>query len=181
MSKISPIIIVIVFLGGLFGFMSYKSSSKKTSRIEMENQSNSYQERIRENNKKIEKEKVVDNIEKKSGYENIEEISLSELKDITKRNKKYILILTGEGCSHCRAYKPVLNDILGNNNLTAYEVEVWSLSKEEVEDLKTITGPYEGVPVTFVMSGDRKIDSIIGGIDRSRIIDFLTVNGFIEE
>ena len=117
-----------------------------------------------------------------SEYKHITPITPNDLKNMKKY--PYILILTGTTCPHCKNYKPILEEVLAEHNLTAYEIDVWVLKEN---DMKTVNSyldpekPVEGVPTTVIIdSGDMEIDRRVGGISREEIEGLLQTNGFID-
>ena len=62
---------------------------------------------------------------------NIVEINYDKYTDIIKEDKYNIILLTSPTCSHCVSYKPYVNAIAGENNLTIYDIDLNNLEYEE--------------------------------------------------
>ena len=117
-----------------------------------------------------------------SEYKHITPIKPNELKNMKKY--PYILILTGTTCPHCQKYKPALEEVLAEHNLTAYEIDMWVLEDSDIKVVNSYLDPekpVEGVPTTVIIdSGDMEIDRRVGGISREEIEGLLQTNGFID-
>ena len=119
------IIIIILFFLSLLGFTFYQPMSVKPSIYENERwESRDYIEEEEEEIEEVEPEETTT----QENYEYITQIKPSDLKN-TKGD--YILILTGTTCPHCHQYKPVLNQVLSQYNITAYEIDMWQLNESE--------------------------------------------------
>ena len=114
-----------------------------------------------------------------SQYKNINTIGVNDLKTAMKNENKIIFIATGTTCSHCKNYKPILNMVLEENQLKAYEIDAWKLSKEELAELKELVGSFEGVPFTVIIKGGKVVDNRVGELTRDGVIELLKTNGFI--
>ncbi len=123
--------------------------------------------------KPIEKEPVKGT---ETEYSNIKEIKPSDLKNI---KGKYILVLTGTTCPHCKTYKPILNEILVENNLEAYEIDMWVLEEDDKKLVTDVTGDVYGVPTTVIVEDGKQISRKEGSLSESNAKDFLKSNGFI--
>lgn len=115
---------------------------------------------------------------------NIISISGSELLEKLKNKETFILIRTQDGCHHCEEYKPVLNRVLTENNINAYELNTTKLRNEsdeiknEIEKLFNISG----TPTTiFINEGTEKttINRLVGTTTYSNIKEKLKEQGFI--
>ena len=114
-----------------------------------------------------------------SQYSNLKMISVNDLKANMKKESNIILVVTGTTCGHCKNYKPILNIVLAENKLNAYEIDAWKLNQNELADLKDTIGSFEGVPFTVIIKGGKVVDNRVGELNRDGVIELLKNNGFI--
>ncbi len=110
-------------------------------------------------------------------------LTYSELEKKINNKENFILVITQTDCSHCIEYKPVLEQVLLDYNLTAYEIDQKKISSEEKNKLKDIAN-ISGTPTTvFIVNGEERqtADRIVGSASRSKIIDRLKAMGYINE
>lgn len=120
--------------------------------------------------------------EETSVYSNLQEISFTDLQSLMNNKKSFILLIAKTNCSHCLNYKPILNQVLESNSISAYVIEYDLLTTEEQKELKKIC-PVDGVPTTtFFKNGVETSASnrIIGEAPAIAIESKLESLGFIE-
>lgn len=115
---------------------------------------------------------------------NIINISGTELLEKLKNKETFILIRTQDGCHHCEEYKPVLNRVLTENNINAYELNTTNLRNESDEIKNEIDKLFNisGTPTTiFINEGVEKttINRLVGTTTYSNLKAKLTELGFI--
>ena len=115
---------------------------------------------------------------------NLISITGSELLEKIKNKETFILIRTQDGCHHCEEYKPILNRILKEENLEAYELNLTELRKEEENIQNEVKKLFnvDGTPVTiFIQNGEEQttINRIIGTTTYSNLKNKLKDRGFI--
>ena len=131
------ITIILLFLGLVF-YMPYSSRpvEVRPDRIY------EYEERVKEENEnEKEEEPTIIEPEPAPGlpeelpqeYDHIKPIKPMNINTIS--NYPIILVLTGTTCPHCHNYKPILEEVLAEHNLMAYEVDMWALTESEKAEL----------------------------------------------
>ncbi len=121
---------------------------------------------------------------KQNNLNNLIEINGHELLEKMKNKETFILVRTQDGCSHCEEYKPIINRILVENNIYAYELNSTKLNKEEESIKNEINKLFNisGTPTTiFINEGEEKstINRIAGSSSYSTIKKILKDRGFI--
>ncbi len=114
---------------------------------------------------------------------NLVSITLSELEEKVENKETFILVITQKDCSHCAEYKPVLEKVLKDYNITAYELDEQEFTEEERGRLSAIA-TVSGTPNTvFITEGKEKStsDRIVGAAQRNKIISRLKAMGYIKE
>lgn len=111
------------------------------------------------------------------------ELNMSELQSKINNKETFILVISQTDCSHCAEYKPILKEVLAENNITAYEIDEKKLTKEENGQLKNIAN-ISGTPTTvFIVDGEEKSTQsrLVGSANKTKIINRLKANGYIKE
>lgn len=111
-------------------------------------------------------------------------ITGNELFAKLEQKETFILLVSQEGCSHCEEYKPVLNRVLTENSITAYELDLTNLRKDEELNKKfSSLFNIDGTPTTiFINEGTEKttINRLVGSKNYSSLVKSLQERGFIE-
>ena len=112
----------------------------------------------------------------------ITEIDYNKLEDLIENEETFILEITQTGCSHCQEFSPRFQAILKTNNLTAYNLNLYNMTKEEQDkfnDLTTVTGT---PTVLFFKDGKEMTNTkIVGAQSNDEVKKILKRAGFIEE
>ena len=109
-------------------------------------------------------------------------INFSELEKKVNNKETFFFVITQTQCSHCAEYKPVLKEVLYEYDITAYELDEATLTKEEIGKLKDIAN-ISGTPTTiFIENGTEKSTTsrIKGAAKKQDIISRLKAMGYIE-
>ena len=123
-------------------------------------------------NKKIHKD------DKKS---NVVLINYSELEKKVNNKDDFVLVITQEGCSHCKNYTPVIEKVSKKYNINIYDLSLTDLSDEESKKISTIAN-VSGTPTTvFFKNGNEEstLNRINGETSESKLVDKLKKLGYI--
>ena len=175
------VLLTIILL--FFGFIFYMPYSSRPVEVRPD-RVYEYEERIKEENQN-EKEETInqDPLEEElpeelpQEYDHIKPIKPMNIYTIS--SYPIILVLTGTTCPHCHNYKPVLEEVLAENNLMAYEIDMWALTDKEKKEITDLVGQVDGVPTTIILNQNEVVDKKIGGIPKTELIELLKTNGFI--
>lgn len=73
---------------------------------------------------------------KRGNIENrIVDISYDEYSEMIKEDSYKIILLTTKTCSHCKNYKPIVNELANENDLEIYNLELDTLKYEEFMEI----------------------------------------------
>ena len=112
----------------------------------------------------------------------ITEIDYNKLENLIENEETFILEITQTGCSHCQEFSPRFQAILKTNDLTAYNLNLYNMAKEEQDkfnDLTTVTGT---PTVLFFKDGKEMTNTkIVGAQSNDEVKKILKRAGFIEE
>ena len=87
---------------------------------------------------------------------NIKEITFKELKQKIENKESFALYVGNKNCSHCEAYKPTLESVLDEYNITIYHLDNSKLTEKEQNELPKYLS-ISGTPtVAFIENGDEE-------------------------
>ena len=112
----------------------------------------------------------------------ITEISIDDLNKKIENKESFILYIGSAKCSHCKDYRPKLNEVVKEYNLTVYYVDISKLDNNQLKNLSKIIS-YNGTPATaFIEDGeDLGIQTHIDGdVSKKQIISAFENNGYIK-
>lgn len=113
--------------------------------------------------------------------QNIKNMTIAELETNIAKKENFILVITQTSCGACIAYKPVLDEILINYNLIAYEIDIRTLSDEEYHKLnEIITVEYTPTTLFFKEGIKKEAQTLIGNTEKELIISSLKASEFIK-
>lgn len=116
-----------------------------------------------------------------TSYSNIKSVDYSNLTKMLNSQKSFILIVTQTTCPHCTEYKPNLNNVLKENNLEAYEIDLLTLTEEDYNSFQEIFN-VSGTPTTiFIENGlENQIYRYSGTKEEDTIIEKLKEANYIK-
>ena len=118
----------------------------------------------------------------KFSEKNLIQINRKELQEKIEAKDSFILVVSREGCSHCKEFLPIFEEILKDHDIKAYSVDLATLSKKDRSYLATIAN-VSGTPTTlFIEKGEEKsvMNRIVGSSNRKNIESTLKRNGYIK-
>ena len=124
-----------------------KIQNNKTSLKELEYRIEYYEEMYGKYN--FEKEEVEE-------YSNIKQITYAELEGKIKEKESFVLLVSQTYCSHCITYKPTYNNVLKENKIIGYDIDLLTLSDEDYTLLMNLTG-VSGTPTTLLYNKGEEI------------------------
>ena len=113
----------------------------------------------------------------------LEELNYNEITNKIDNKETFILCITATDCIHCQKYKPKLEKISKEYNITIYYTNIDKLTKEEYETFKKEFSFDGGTPVTLLIKNGTENTTatrIEGNVKEEKIINKLKTNGFIQ-
>ncbi len=121
----------------------------------------------------------------------IVEINYKEYSEKIAEDKYNIFLLTSPTCSHCVNYKPFVNSVANEYNLTVYNINLNNLELNEYtaihDKFSAIKGEYDekgnpGIPtpVTVITKNGEEVTSILGDIGATGFLNLLKTNNVIK-
>ena len=115
--------------------------------------------------------------------DSVQTITINEFKEKI-NNKDSFIVITQEGCSHCKSYIPTLRRIGTEKKITFYEMDEKKWSEEDTKYFKSIANFDGGTPTTiFIENGEEKstTNRLVGNVPEYRVIEKLKALGYINE
>ena len=120
---------------------------------------------------------------KSEEYSNISMITIDELRQKVDNKETFVLVITQDGCSHCKIYKPILNKVGQKYNFTFYDITQTNMSLDDLSYLHAIAN-ISGTPTTvFIQDGEEKstLNRLVGNVEEYKLVDKLKALGYINE
>jgi predicted bacteriocin transport accessory protein len=125
-------------------------------------------------------------VEDNSAYTDIDFVDFNKYKEIYESGNESVLVLGQTGCSYCNKYKPVINEIAKEKNITINYLDVRNINQEEwntlISNLNDYFKDHEqwGTPLTLIIKDKKVIDYQEGYNEKSTALKFLKDNGLIK-
>ena len=122
----------------------------------------------------------------------IKDISYKEYGDLVQKDEYSIILLTSPTCSHCVNYKPYVNLVASEYNLTVYNIDLSNLDYDgyiALHDKYTAIAnefdedgtPIIPTPVTIITRNGEEVASTLGNIGQKGFTNLLKNNNVIKE
>lgn len=112
----------------------------------------------------------------------IVDTSINKVKSMIDNKETFILYIGSADCSHCATYRPKLEDVTLEYEVTVYYIDTSKLSDDEYNELTDIVN-FSGTPTTaFIVDGeDLGVQTHIDGdVSREKIINSFKNNSYIK-
>ena len=117
-----------------------------------------------------------------SKEEHIKEISLDEFKEKIANKETFAIYIGNKGCSPCVSYRPILEKVLEDYEITIYHIDNSKLDNKEYAEFRTYIN-ISGTPtVAFITDGEEEttLNRITGEVSRDATIERFKSNGYIK-
>ena len=112
----------------------------------------------------------------------IVDLTYNELEDKIKNKDTFILQITNDGCSACETFYPRFEEIIKDNDLTSYKVNLAKLGNNMNDFNKMFN--IKGTPtVIFINKGEEEstYDRIYGAVNNDKIIEKLKKQNYLKD
>lgn len=119
----------------------------------------------------------------KEDKEYLVSISYSEFKEKRANKETFFFEFVQDGCSACMSFTPKLKEVLEENKITGYQLNLSSMTDEEYEEFQ-LEFKTSGTPNTiFLTEGEElsKLQRISGNVAKTKIVSKLKANGYIKD
>ena len=171
------IILVILSLGlGIGLFVTYNELSNQKEEIEeLEEKIDKYKSEA-----SSEKEENSSNENYDTKNDALDEISYNQFKKMIENEKTFLIVFTQTGCSHCTAFKPTINEIIEEEKINIYELDIGLLTQDEWNELTEMVS-VTGTPTLTSIKNGMESDDLVGNRDKDTVLEFLLEEEFISE
>lgn len=117
-----------------------------------------------------------------SKEERIKEITFDEFKEKIANKETFAVYVGNDNCSHCISYRPILEKVLDDYNITIYHVDNSKLDNKEYAEFRTYIN-ISGTPtVAFITNGEEEttLNRITGEVSREATIERFKSNDYIK-
>ena len=94
-------------------------------------------------------------------YDNLTELNLTGLKARINAKETFVIMITRTDCSYCMMYKPIMDEIAGENNIKIYYIETDHMTKSEYDELSEMV-EFSGTPTTCLYVKGKLTDQMDG-------------------
>lgn len=109
-------------------------------------------------------------------------INVKQFEEKIKNKDNFALYIGNPGCSHCASYKPTLNKVLNDYNITIYHIDNSELEDKEIETLEKYVS-ISGTPtILFITDGQEEstLNRIVGEETYEGTVEKFKVNDYIK-
>lgn len=112
----------------------------------------------------------------------IKEISLDKFKEKMANKETFALYIGNDSCTHCISYRPILEKVLKDYDITIYQIDNSKLTDEEYNEFRAYIN-ISGTPtIVFITEGKEEttLNRINGEVSRDTTIERFKSNGYIK-
>ena len=110
------------------------------------------------------------------------EIKIDELTKMIENKESFVLVIGSETCSACEVYKPTMEKIISNYNITVNYINVYPLDEKEKAKLLSYAY-YISTPTTVYFEKGKATEThnrIVGAANYDTVLESLKKNGYIK-
>lgn len=114
---------------------------------------------------------------------NLKSISYSKLNKMLENEETFFFVVTKDGCSHCEAFVPVVEEVLKEYDLVGYNLNISEMNDSDYEEFYN-TYNVTGTPTTIFISKGKEtslLQRIDGEVSKEKLISKLKANNYIEK
>ena len=118
-----------------------------------------------------------------SSRNNIESISVNELRTSLENKETFILEIMSDSCSACVSLKPKLEEVLKEYDIKIKQINTVNFSDSQISELTTLMN-YDSTPtIIFIKDGEEESTSqrIIGNVSKDKLVAKFKAMGYIKE
>lgn len=154
----------------------YKDEIKELEeKIDTYQTSNNSSNNSNNKNEKEDNEKEDNNTASNEDY-NLTQMTFKEFKNKLDNKDSFLVLFTQTNCSHCIAFKPVISEVIEEDDLTIYELNIETFTMDEWNELTELVSVSGTPTLTYIKDGLEK-NSLVGNRDKKSIQSFLDKEG----
>lgn len=119
-----------------------------------------------------------------SSYTSLSFIGYDKYDELYNGNEKFVVVLGQTGCGACSSFKPIINEIAKEKELTIYYVDMLKLEDDGAYKLMNSLSYFDdleswGTPLTLVIENKEVIASLRGSNTKDTTLEFFEENHLI--
>lgn len=168
LAGILTLVAVGLIIFAVYYLISNKDVNKVTTKLESTTSHASQIDKVPV--KELETNITLDTLPETNGA--LTSLQYKDFKKLFQTSKKSVLVVTKTGCSYCEEFLPELKTALGNLGISAYEVNMSNMGKDEnIGDYLVVTG----TPITYIIENGNVVHTFSGSTDAKTIEAFLDI------
>ena len=110
------------------------------------------------------------------------EISLAELEEKLENKDTFVIFFGSTVCIHCKDFQPTINQVIKDDGITIYYLNVYKLSSEENNKLLSLINYGSSTPqLYFIENGEySQYNKLSGARSYKEVVEKLEKNGYIK-
>jgi len=109
----------------------------------------------------------------------LQEITFEEYNTKINNEEDFVLYIGSTNCGHCSSFKPKLEEVINENNVDVYYLDISKITDQEYSKLKNKVFLTGTPTTTYFVKGKYGADKIVGDKDKNEIVSFLEKIGYI--
>lgn len=114
--------------------------------------------------------------------ERILEVSANEFLTKIENKETFALYIGNDNCTYCNQYKPTLEDVLNDYDISIYHLDNSKLTSENYNKINPIINVQSTPTIVFIKDGEEKstLDRIVGQVSYEKTVNKFKKNGIIK-
>lgn len=109
-------------------------------------------------------------------------ITIDEYLELIKQ-ENVVVFIAREGCGYCDKFKPIVNQVMVDNKITIYQLDVTNFTEADYESLYTTASYFTeeqwGTPTTLIFNKGQVVNVLGGYVEQDALESFLKTNGVL--
>ena len=108
----------------------------------------------------------------KTIYSEPSAINYNDFQTKIENKESFILFMWQTGCGHCETFKPTLNEVIKQNNVLVYSIDLSELSDLEYSKIQNKTF-IKGTPtMVYIKEGSVQPTKLVGDKSEKEVVEF---------
>ena len=110
------------------------------------------------------------------------DLSISEFKKKINNKDSFAFIIIQTGCHYCEEFKPIVNEVIKENKIDIYSVNLTNLSAEDKNYLKSVASSDSTPTTIFITDGveETTLNRLNGKVTKEKLVSRLQSLGYIK-
>ncbi|MDD3341074.1 MAG: thioredoxin family protein [Bacilli bacterium] len=118
-------------------------------------------------------------------YPNITTTTYQQFEELYNKEDAFVLVIGQTGCTYCNQFKPVMNEVSKEENVTINYIDIKTLSEEDSKKLVSNIDYFDknsswGTPLTLVIKNKKTVADLEGYTEAKELKKFFKKNNIIK-